>query len=29
VGAFTLGGVTLLELMGQHISTQLGEEVVL
>jgi CyaY protein len=28
-GAFTLGGVTLLDLMGQHISKQLDEEVVL
>jgi CyaY protein len=27
--AFTLGGTTLAELIGQHISTQLGEEVVL
>lgn len=26
-GAFTLGGQTLLELMGSHISSQLGEEV--
>lgn len=28
-GTFTLDGVTLTELMGQHISKQLGEEVVL